>query len=240
VDSCARPGTVTDEDLVAYAYDEASPEVAHHVQHCPACARSAREYTHLQRRVGGAIHRFDCPTSHALGEYHLRLLPPDERASVAAHLAECPVCADEVRMLGRFLIDDPPAAPAGVGEQLKRIIATLLTPAPGLAYATVRGAGDAITRRYQAADLTIEARLGATAPSGYRQVSGVIWREGADAEDLTGRVLRLIGDDGGERFTNIGDLGDFDFGAIEPGNYRLEIETGDSVVVVEDLRLDSQ
>jgi hypothetical protein len=113
-----------------------------------------------------------------------------------------------------------------------------MTPAPEAAYAGLRGASDAITRTYQAADLTITVRLGAGARRGYRRLSGVIWREGVDSEALAGHVLRLVDRDGAERTTEIGDLGDFAFDTVEPGSYRLEVELHDSVVVVEELLLE--
>jgi hypothetical protein len=228
---------VTEDDLVAYAYDEAPPDVVQHVQGCPACARSADEYRQLQQGVGGVLYRFDCPASHTLGEYHLQLLPPDERASIAAHLAECPICAEEVRVLRRFLADEPPPAPAGMGEQLKRIIATLVQPGLEAAYATVRGGGEAPSRIYRAGDMTITISLEESRRHGRLNLTGQIWREDV-AETLAGRTVSLVAADESAMTAVIGDLGDFLIDEVTPSLYRLEIQLMDSVVVVENLRVD--
>ncbi len=238
MDRCIRPGAVTDDDLVAYAYAEAAPAVSRHVESCPACAAAAAEYAHLQARLGRLLYRCDCPAPHTLADYHLQLLAPEERRQVAAHIRDCPACADDVQTLRRFLADQPAMPPPGPFGEIKRIVATLLTPAPGLVSVDVRGAGEAVTRTYRAADLTITIRLGAGTRRGYRRLSGVIWREGSGAETLAGQMLQLIGHDGTERTTEIEDLGDFAFDSVEPGTYRLEVALPDGIVVVEDLRLE--
>jgi hypothetical protein len=239
MEMCARPGAVTDDDLVAYAYDEAPPEVVQHVQSCPACARSADEHRRFQAQISALLYRVDCPSSHMLGEYHLDVLTPGERRQIAAHVAECPACADEVRTLSRFLVSEPPAEPAGVIEQVKRIIATLLPLTPEAAYAAVRSTRGPSAQKYQAEDLFVTIHLQATARQSLVNITGEIWRENGDEATFAGRIVRLIAPDGGVTTASIGDRGEFLVDAVARGSYRLEIDLSDRIVVIEALRVDN-
>jgi hypothetical protein len=225
------------EALVAYAFGEASPEVAAHVAACPACQTAAADYTEMQREIGGRLFRLDCPTPHRLGEYELRLLPAEEQTLVAGHVRDCPHCAAELSLLRDYLARELPAPAPSLGQRLRRVAATLLAAPPAASLAGVRGAAEGGSQRYQADDVTITLDLG---PAGRRArvpVTGLIWREGAEMEALAGSPVRLVADEGAQQTATIGPLGDFGWEEIAPGRYRLEVELGDQLIVVEDLRI---
>ena len=233
---CSRPEPVPVEDLVAYAYGEATPEIVAHVATCPACREAAGEYTQLQRELGARLYRFDCPTPQTLGEYTLYFLSAEEQTRVAAHVGDCPLCAAELRTLRDFLASELAATVPSLMTRLKRTIATLVTP-PAAAYAGVRGAGEAAAQIYRAGDIVITIDPGAGARRARLPVTGLIWREGAAMEELAGSQVRLIAADGTAQTAQLGALGDFDWEAVAPGTYRLEAALADQLVVVEELRV---
>lgn len=236
---CSSPGSVRPDDLIAYIDGEAGPPIAEHIQSCPGCARQAAAYARLQRRLGEIMYRFDCPPAQVLGDYEVQVLPPAERTRIAAHVLECPLCADELRTLRDFLAAEPPP-PAEAPSWVRRLVATLLSPAPAPApaYAGLRGAVDSASRTYQAGDVTVTLRLGLDSARRAGYLNGLIWRADADPEALAGQAVQLIGAGDTASTTAIGELGDFAFDAVEPGVYRLEVSLPDQTIVVEELHID--
>ncbi len=239
--TCSRPGAVTPEDLVAYVDGEADTRVGEHLRQCEHCAALARDYARIQHQLQSALSRVDCPTTLALGEYQLGLASPEARQRVAAHVLECPRCADELEVLRAFLAEPAPepAASPGVVEGLRRVVAMLLTPQPGLAYAGLRGAAEATTKTYRAGDLTISLSASLEARRGSRSLGGLVLREGAAPESIAGAPVQLIGEATGTHSSRVDDLGSFAFPDLAPGSYRLELRLGDRLVVVEDIPVGS-
>src|SRR5690349_7941748 len=92
----------------------------------------AQAFEHELRR---ALYRFDCPDALTLGEYQADLLGPVQRRDVAAHLVDCDECRAELQTLGAFLAQPEPSNVAQpILERARRIVASLFTPGPGLAY----------------------------------------------------------------------------------------------------------
>lgn len=236
--TCDSPGAVTADELVAYADGEAPARVAEHVRTCAACAEEANRYRRAQRRLRGALDRFECPTSQTLGEYELGLLSSEERQTVAAHVLECPLCSDELRLLRQLLAEDVASAapaPRELVSELRRVVATLVRPPAQPAYA-LRGLGNEELQTYQAGDVTIAIGSGPAARRGRASLTGLVWREGAGAEELTNREARLSAEDGTAYSSPVDDLGNFVFEDIRPGPYRLEVWLADRIVVVELVR----
>lgn len=231
---CTDPGTVIPDELVAYGDGGAPLQVHEHLRHCPHCAGEANRYARLQRRLTGMLRRVACPSPHALGEYDLQLLGPDDRRRVTAHLRECPHCTDELHQLRGFLASEPAGALAGAAGRVKRLIATLLAPgpAPGLASVGVRAGAAEASRLYQAADVTI--RLSA---AGRASLDGLVWREAAELEAIAGELVTLTDARGSAVSTTIDDLGGFAFEGVPTGAYRLEVALGDEIVTIEDVRV---
>src|SRR5262245_5458377 len=145
--SCVQPGAVTPEELIAYVDGEAPARVAEHVRRCRRCRAEVEQYAVVERRLGAALHRFDCPSPQRLGEMELGLLMPEERLAVAQHVADCARCTDELRTLRQFMAFEPAAEP-GLVERLRRLVAILVEPPPALALGALRGADDATSRTY--------------------------------------------------------------------------------------------
>lgn len=220
---------------MAYAAGEASPAVVAHVEDCPACRAAAGEYIELQLQLGARLYRFDCPPPHALGEYELGLIAPEERTRVAGHVSACPHCAAELRALRDLLAAALPSPAPAPLERLRRTVATLLASPLSAAYAGLRGPADLASLTYQAGELTIAVDAGAGARRARVPVTGLIWRAGGAAP--SSGTARLIDAAGVTLTTALGPLGDFGWEAAAPGVYRLEVELPGELIVVEELRV---
>ncbi len=237
--TCDRPGAVTPDELVAYVDGEAPARVAEHVRGCAACAAEANRYRRAQRRLRRALHRFECPASQTLGEYGLGLLPAEEWQAIGAHVRECPLCADELRVLRNFLVEGEAAREVrrpGVAAELKRIIATLVAAPAQPAYA-LRGRADEELRTYRAGDVTIAIGPGPASRRGRASLTGLLWRENGDLSSFSGHEVKLIADDGAQFSALIDESDNFLFADVRPGSYRLELALADLTIVIAEIRV---
>ncbi|HEX5504106.1 MAG TPA: hypothetical protein VFW96_15880 [Thermomicrobiales bacterium] len=236
---CIDPDAATPEDLLAYADGDAPPTIVEHVRACPACAAAAAGYAATQRRLRERLHRFDCPSSQAIGDYELGLLAPAERTRMAAHVVACPQCAGELRVLRDFLASEPAALtrPAAGPGALRRVVATLLAPAPGAAYAGLRGADDATAETYQAGGVTIALDTQFDRRRGRGALTGLLWQDDPAAADLAGAAATLLAPDGTTRTAALDDVGNFAFDDLAPGQYQVEVALGDQLVTLPELRI---
>jgi hypothetical protein len=132
-------------------------------------------------------------------------------------------------MLRTYLATDV-SAPDTLLDQVRRVIATLLAPAPGRALAGVRGA-ETQMRQYRVDNASLSIGQGPEPGT----LVGLLLAD--DAGDLTGDV-RLLSATGEPRVANLDELGNFEFDGIAPGMYALEIHLPDEVIVVQELRVD--
>jgi hypothetical protein len=98
-----------DLDLVACLLDAGRPEWSEFREHyprCPECAAEVRTWTELQASLAPPH-----PDPEDLVRFESRAndMPPEERRAVAAHIATCRSCRDELRALRAF----DPATVAG-------------------------------------------------------------------------------------------------------------------------------
>src|SRR6185503_6984380 len=101
-------------DVVAFGSATlTAPDVAVHVQSCSTCGEQLARLLQTQAKLRAALYRFDCPSAHTLGEYHLDLLDPTERTRIAAHAADCAHCLAELQTVRSYL-----AAPMPLSESL--------------------------------------------------------------------------------------------------------------------------
>jgi anti-sigma factor RsiW len=231
-----HPGGVTSDDLIAFIDGEAPAEVVEHVRGCSTCGPLVGEYVETQSGLRARLRRFDCPPPHELGEYDLGLLGPEARTAVAAHVVDCPRCADELRQLRDFLQIGAPA-PVDPVARVRRLVAALLAPPGRGAYAALRGADDATPATYAAGDVTITLEPVAGTRPGQAGLAGLAWREEAPPETLAGSIVVLVADDGTTRTTALDDLGNFAFDDIPPGTYHVEVALGDDTVAIEGLQI---
>jgi hypothetical protein len=200
--------------------------------------RSSPSDERLEQQLRRALYRFDCPAPQLLGEYALALLDPSEHRRVAAHVMDCPRCAEELQTLRTFLTVEPEPSPS-VLDRLRRVIATLVTPPRGEAvFAELRGTVSAVAPLiFRAEDVTITV---STQPDellgGIRHwaLHGLMVR---DSGPLLAARTRLIAQDGAVHAADLDDLGNFFYEGLTPGTYQLEVALSEHVVVVQDLRI---
>lgn len=183
----------------------------------------------FEQELRRVLYRFDCPDGHTLGEYQLDLLEPEQRARVAAHVAECDECHAELQTLRSFL-----AEPISVGEPLgsraRRIVASLfVVPRADLAYGGLRGSADTATRIFAAGDVTVTLGAGDARGSLFGLVVGPGVQEGGQID--------LIPSQGSPLVSTLDDLGNFEFVGVAAGRYALEIDLADATVVIEELQV---
>ena len=234
--SCVQPGAITSEELVAYVDGDAPPRVAEHLRRCRRCQSEVERYAALERRLGAALRRFECPPSQRLGEMELGLLPPDERLAVAQHVALCPRCGDELRTLRAFMASEPEPRP-GLVERLRRVVAALVEPEPGLALGALRGAADLTSRTYRGDGTTITVSVEPGSRRGRATLLGLVARAAA-ADPLAGLTAELVGADGSTLQAETDQLGSFSFDDVGPGLYRLELRLADQALIVEGLSVE--
>jgi anti-sigma factor RsiW len=123
---------------------------------------------------------------------------------------------------------------------VRRIIATLLPPQPGLALG-VRGSQVLWPRRYAAEDVSIAVQLEPTSGRrGMLQLSGLVTRKGLSLEALRGTTVQLLSQAQTMYTQTIDELGNFVFSSIVPATYTLEVQFPDGVIVVEPLPVTAQ
>jgi hypothetical protein len=189
------------------------------------------EFENELRRV---LYRYDCPDAHTLGEYELDKLDAVHRTIVAAHAAECDECQVELQVRRAFLrAAEPAPMPQSLVERARRVVATLFTPAPGLAYGRLRGAADSATRVFEADDVTITVGPG----QGAGTLMGLVLASATLADGESLGAARLIAIDGSAFSSALDNLGNFEFAHVAPGQYALEIDLADTVVVVQEIRV---
>ena len=239
VAGCREPGAVTKDDLMAFADGDAPANVIEHVRSCRACVVQARSLARDQRQLRIVLNRFECPSSHTLGEYALRVLAPHEQRLVGAHAVDCPRCSEELQTLRSFLTVEPEPTPT-VAERLRRVIATLVMPQRGIpVFAELRGSETAaMPLTYRAGDVTVSLSVDIDDPQAGSErwvVSGLITREGGVAP--SSERIHLISSSGEARETGADTLGNFLYEAVQPGSYRLEVALTNQLVVIEELRI---
>lgn len=231
---------VTAESIVAYVDGDATPDVARHLRACPACAAEAQAYTRLQRQLAGALYRFDCPPAQTLGEYELDVVTPESRTTIARHLLDCPLCMTELLSVRAFLAEDGAPAPvpgAGLVDGLRRLVATLFVPVPGVGAVALRGSGDGQATTYRVEDITITLGPGPPARRGRASLMGLVVRESGDLDVNAESTVRLVDDTGEGGRSDIDEFGNFAFDDVVPGRYGLELHLPGIIVAVEDVKI---
>jgi len=233
----------TPEELVAYADGEASPTVRDRIRANPALHARATEYERVQARARGVLYRFECPPPQTLGEYALDAVTPEGRTHIAAHIVACPRCADEVQLLRSFLATDPLPAPVPLGQRLRRVIAALVSPTAPSPVVGLRGGTDAETRTYRADDFLLTLDTETATPQGRTNIVGLLWREGAHTGMRMQGDVALVaqtGEAGAVASSPLDELGNFAFDDVTVGTYRVEVTLGDTIIVVEGVRVGSR
>src|SRR5947209_4222846 len=120
----------SNEELMSLAYNEGTlaEEERKHLEQCPICQERLATYTHTNALLRSKLYRSICPSAVRLNYYCLGGVPEAERISIASHLLDCPLCADEVAEIRREQANfDPfPASVFSLRTAVRRIFATLV------------------------------------------------------------------------------------------------------------------
>jgi hypothetical protein len=186
----------------------------------------------FQQELRRSLYRFDCPDAHTLGEYELDLLDPDHRTRIAAHAVDCDDCRAELHTLREFLAV-PPHVPESVIDRARRVVATLLTSTPGLAYGGLRGAASA-ARIFEAGDVSVTVGPGV----GPGTLTGLVVVGDRPPDALAGRTVRALPREGRPVLSTLDELGNFEFSGLVADQYAVEIDLPDGIIVIQELRVD--
>jgi hypothetical protein len=194
--ACSNPPPPSDDEISALLDGDAPPEVLAHVQQCAGCAERVEHARRLERSLATSLYRWDCPSPADLGEYHLGVAYLQRRA-MAAHLAHCARCSDELADLRTFLAVDGTAtaravASAPAPRRLRSIIAQLLPSSPGLQFAGVRGTGGGIVVA-QCGEATVALDMSPD-ERGTRHLIGQIADQASDPDRWHGALVEVRGD----------------------------------------------
>ena len=243
---CTSPPELNDRDLLAYIDGEAADQVAAHLGRCPHCRERAGRLTVLQNRLTTRLYRITCPSPAELGDYHLDMLPDDQTATVAQHLAECPHCTRELAQLTDFLADLEPALEPGpltrVRERARVLIARLAgggreagplaQPAFAPAYAGVRGESEE-PYLFQADDvqIAVEVQDDAERP-GRKVILGLIM-----GIEPTGLEVHLWQSEQRIAVVPVDELSNFVFSNVAPSNYELILSGPEVEIHMQELQV---
>ena len=227
--ACISPPGPADTDLLAYLDGELDDQVAAHLEQCPHCRVRAQDLAHLQDQLTARLYRFDCPSPAELGEYHFGVLPPDQAATVAEHLAACPHCTGEVAQLESYLADLRPDLELGPLEQARARVRILV--------ARVVDAGTSVTVLGQPAPAFAGLRGDESEPFIYEadgvQVVIEIHQdpEQADRSSILGLIIGTEDPEDLEahlwqaaqrvKRAQVDELGNFAIPGLSPGSYEL-------------------
>lgn len=244
--ACTSSPELSDRELLIYLDGEADHHTLAHLERCPHCREKARRLTRLQDRLTAQLYRITCPPPMELGEYHVGMLPRDQAAAVAQHLAECPHCAREVAQLRDYLTELSPALEPGPLERIKKrarvLVARLVNggletgllarPALAPAYAGVRGEEDE-PYLYQANDVQIAIDVQDDAERPDRKVIlGLVI--GAEPGGLEAHLWRA---DQRVAVIPVDELGNFVIPNLAPGSYELILSGPEAEIHIQDLQV---
>lgn len=239
-----------DEELMGLLYEEhtLSPQAQAHFEHCPRCQQRLESYASLHETLQSRLYRSLCPDGARLNYYCLAMVPEQERVNIAAHLLDCPRCADEVAEIRRLQ--------AGF-EPFPERLSSLRSLLPRLFATQVRRQLSPVTRNEaRTTDWPRQYQVGSVALSLHlsRQVSGEYMLLGiltsSDPEETVdafeGITIDLYAAPGplkagtkeiGEPLlsTHVDDVGNLILEPVPAGEYVLLIQLPDKEVVIEDV-----
>lgn len=232
---CSNPPALTEDELEAALAGIADAAVEEHLSRCSYCASRLAVMQRFERKLQARLYRQACPGANVLGDYVLGLLGDGQHRAVEQHLTTCLACSNEVQvlqvaLLGRRRADLPVSTLAtDVARGLKRIIASILPPAPGLA---LRGSDDVrrITAVTKHAHILLEI---SPEREGYSLTGQVLGED----DTLWDGALVEIYQDGDLAATAVLDhMNEFACRKLRPMPLRLHISAiGGPQVVIEDL-----
>ena len=235
---CIAPPPLEDRQLLAYLDGEADEQVRDHMAQCRYCSERATALDQVQRKLTARLYRVDCPPPEALGEYQLGMLATEQRVSVARHLMSCPHCRQELEQLKNYLSELAPAAPTSPLEQVKVLVARLISQgeagetvgssAFAPAYAALRGDFEGpITMEADGVLIVLDPEPGR---EGSVTIQGQVAAD--DQERWTGARVEAHQEGEVQMATTVDDLGAFRLDALQPGPTELHLIPASGAMVV--------
>ncbi len=224
--TCTSSLKSNNQDPLTRADDETDFQDAAHPEQFPHPREVARRLAYLQSNLSTQLYRVTCPSSFELGEYHLNVLPQNQAADVARHLAKCPHCTREVAQLNDYLAEFSSTLKLTRLERVKVLVAhmvgripagnTRLQPIQTPACMAVRGKDDGPSI-YAADDVqvAVEVQDDAERP-GRKVILGLVI--GAESDDLKAHLWRV---EQPVAIVTVDELGNFCFSNLPRGNYEL-------------------
>ncbi len=161
------------------------------------------------------------------------LVEPVPQIAVSVPLATSSNNHHPVQDVKRVLDNVRERSSAGI----RRIAATLMPPAPRLAFQRGESAQAALwPRRYTAEDISISVQVDrGTSRRDALQLIGFVTRKDVALESLQGVPVQLVSQTDAQYRQNIDELGNFVFSSVAPATYTLELQFPESTVVIDDL-----
>jgi DNA-directed RNA polymerase specialized sigma24 family protein len=216
--------------LLDYVTGMASAETIAQIEGSPACLQAAQQLADELLPLLPVLYRIQCPVAATLTDYQERTLKGTAYLVVHRHVAQCPLCQEELRLLAA--IDQVPLVT--VPTPLRRIVEALFQPLTQLPQA-VRGG---VLLHYQTPQLFIN--LNTRAPSGQQRT----WRlsgqlrtpDGQLFTGVEGILLRQLDlPEAVEQRTTLTITGTFIFAGLPPGKYSLTVLTAEEEIVIREI-----
>ena len=238
---CDAPPPLSDEEINAALDGAPPPETIAHLERCSGCRARLVEAQQLDRALQRKLHRWDCPPSETLAEYHLGLLDTGRERSVTWHVQNCVRCAAELEELRLFLLEETPAMEPVIRQPAvpwrpHAILARLLPSGPRGQLAAVRGEGGvSLIAQSSAATIVLEPRLSEPAQV---LITGQIADDAGEQDRWQDALVEMRQAGVLIATAFVDDLGAFSMGPVEHGSGELQITASDGTsIVIEDLAL---
>lgn len=261
---CVDVGAIQDWELDAYADGEALSHVAAHLAQCPACRARLENDRAFEAHLRGALYRFDCPSSDVLRDYYWGDLPTKRQEQVAAHLAQCSRCTDELTEMAELVAAEQ-GEPVSTWltrarqavDQVRLVVMQLVSQVsagqPAARFVPAFRGESGETLLFEADEVAVSVSLERDKMGAYA-LSGQILLSPAGI--LPQDVVRLTGYTGADapRLADTGHPADLDYPAVETGIdangvftfsnlrsgvYQLVLSLADRRVVIPSLVLES-
>lgn len=104
--ACIFQSPLTDDALSLVLDGQADADTRQHLAACPGCQARLAAMQDFEAFLMTRLTRFECPTAQRLADYQAGLLVDEDARRVREHVARCPLCEDELRVLKSFIDDD--------------------------------------------------------------------------------------------------------------------------------------
>lgn len=256
---CSHSLAPSDEELLQFALDQEdlTEKASRHLEQCGTCQQRLAEYKTFHSSMLSRLYRYQCPNGSKLSNYCADLLPQDERLSVASHLLDCPLCAEEVAVTRRFLAEPllPPSPSFSSTATVRRIFCTPVRPQAQLVMRREMPA-PGWPRWYQAESIDLSLHLRRAAKGEHilmvivtDTAESVDTLEGAAAELYQADVVHVPGSKSNDLSwqaktpflsSQVDDIGNIVFSTVPVGEYVLVIHLADRELIIEELTIEQE